>query len=86
MAVSNFHGWPRTPQWLHKFNYTINRNFVRNYAVTLGIWGTFGVTTLLYLLEPTPIARRDIFANLPVVGGYWASKLPVEHKESEDDE
>ncbi|KAJ3174773.1 hypothetical protein HDU87_006889 [Geranomyces variabilis] len=54
----------------------------RSSAPTLAAWGTAGGILALYLLEPTPIARTDIFSQLPVVGGYWAKKL--EAREQKD--
>jgi Ubiquinol-cytochrome-c reductase complex subunit (QCR10) len=29
----------------------------------------------LFLLEVTPLARKDIYSQLPLVGGFWERKL-----------
>ncbi|KAI8825650.1 uncharacterized protein EV422DRAFT_135304 [Fimicolochytrium jonesii] len=47
---------------------------------TLAAWGAFGGIAALYFLEPTPLARTDIFQNIPVVGEYWKEKLEAAQK------
>ena len=44
-------------------------------APTLLTWGAFAGITVLFLFEPVPIARRDIFSQFPIVGKYWQDKL-----------
>ncbi|KAI9099438.1 hypothetical protein DFS34DRAFT_649157 [Phlyctochytrium arcticum] len=48
---------------------------VRNYGPILATWGAAGGVVALFLLEPTPIARSDIFSQIPVVGAFWQRKL-----------
>lgn len=81
MVLPNIHGWPRVPQYIHKLELNVTRPAVRNYAGTVAIWGAFLGTTLLFLLEPAPITRKDVFSKLPIVGQYWRNKLPAEESE-----
>ncbi|KAJ3149591.1 hypothetical protein HDU89_003644 [Geranomyces variabilis] len=74
--------WVTVAPWIRKLAPLMHREKLRNYAPTLAAWGTAGGILALYLLEPTPIARTDIFSQLPVVGGYWAKKL--EAREQKD--
>ncbi|KAJ3045193.1 hypothetical protein HDV00_011063 [Rhizophlyctis rosea] len=48
---------------------------VVNYANSLATWGVMAGAAALFFLEPTPIARTDIFVKIPVVGGWWQKKL-----------
>ncbi|KAJ3051958.1 hypothetical protein HK097_007047 [Rhizophlyctis rosea] len=48
---------------------------VKTTAPALAIWGAFAGTAALFFLEPTPIARNDVFKNLPLIGGWWQKKL-----------
>nr|KAJ3420597.1 hypothetical protein HK105_005487 [Polyrhizophydium stewartii] len=45
------------------------------FSRSLVTWGVFAGVTALYLLEPTGLARRDIFVKLPIVGGFWQKRL-----------
>ncbi|KAL2911713.1 hypothetical protein HK105_208814 [Polyrhizophydium stewartii] len=56
---------PLIPRTL--INYPLSRSLVT--------WGVFAGVTALYLLEPTGLARRDIFVKLPIVGGFWQKRL-----------
>ncbi|KAJ3113170.1 hypothetical protein HDU96_003704 [Phlyctochytrium bullatum] len=53
---------------------------VRSSVVSLGIWGATLLLTAGYFLEPTPIARRDIFQNIPIIGAYWKEKLEARER------
>ncbi|KAI9009841.1 hypothetical protein BC832DRAFT_389721 [Gaertneriomyces semiglobifer] len=53
----------------------VTPQMIRGYLPSLISWGAAGGIAALFLLEPTPIARQDIFQNLPVVGGFWKQKL-----------
>ena len=46
-----------------------------NSAPTLATWGAFAGVTVIFLVEPIPIVRRDILSKLPVVGSYWENKV-----------
>ncbi|KAJ3233496.1 hypothetical protein HDU81_002237 [Chytriomyces hyalinus] len=38
-------------------------------------WGAALGLAALWIIEPTPIARRDVLQNIPVIGVYWKNKL-----------
>ncbi|KAJ3295125.1 hypothetical protein HDU76_006888, partial [Blyttiomyces sp. JEL0837] len=73
-----------TFQWISKDS----ANNMRSLSVqSLATWGVALGVTALFVLEPTPIARRDILQNIPVIGGYWKNKLEAAEPlklESED--
>ncbi|KXS19631.1 hypothetical protein M427DRAFT_29046 [Gonapodya prolifera JEL478] len=56
-------------------NRLVNGATLKNWAPTLAVWGGVLGFAALWLLEPVPTARVDIYQNLPVVGGYWKAKL-----------
>lgn len=41
----------------------------------MAVWGAALGGFALVILEVTPLARKDIFSQLPLVGGFWAKKL-----------
>ncbi|KAI8929605.1 hypothetical protein BC831DRAFT_509115 [Entophlyctis helioformis] len=61
--------------WIRYVRPAFHRQKFGNYVRSLATWGVFGGVAALYFLEPTPLARRDIFVNLPVVGSFWQKKL-----------
>jgi hypothetical protein len=42
---------------------------------TLLTWGGMLGVCGLFFLEPVPLARRDIFTQLPLIGSFWQAKL-----------
>ncbi|TPX37963.1 hypothetical protein SmJEL517_g00271 [Synchytrium microbalum] len=67
--------WTTRPPWLFQMAPLFNRQKLRNMAPTLAAWGAFAGITALLFLEPTPLARTDIFSKIPVAGAYWKNKL-----------
>ncbi|KAI9016170.1 hypothetical protein DFJ74DRAFT_679673 [Hyaloraphidium curvatum] len=48
---------------------------IKNWAPSLIGWAGVVGFAALWILEATPIARRDVFSQLPIIGGYWQKKL-----------
>ncbi|KAJ3038083.1 hypothetical protein HDU99_010335, partial [Rhizoclosmatium hyalinum] len=44
-------------------------------AQSVVVWGAGIGLAALWLIEPTPIARRDVLQNIPFIGFYWKNKL-----------
>ncbi|TPX71874.1 hypothetical protein SpCBS45565_g00805 [Spizellomyces sp. 'palustris'] len=74
--------WTTVAPWVRKIAPLVHPEKIRNYAPVIATWGAAAGITVLFFLEPTPIARTDIFQNIPVVGGFWKHKL--EAREQKD--
>ncbi|KAH6568215.1 hypothetical protein BASA50_010567 [Batrachochytrium salamandrivorans] len=61
--------------WIRTFRPAFHRQKVTNFVGSLATWGTFGGIAVLFFIEPTSLARRDIFVNIPLVGNFWQKKL-----------
>ncbi|KAJ3064877.1 hypothetical protein HDU98_011760 [Podochytrium sp. JEL0797] len=61
--------------WLRRLAPLRNRSKAMSGAASLTIWGAGIGLAALWFIEPTPIARRDVLQNIPVIGGFWKAKL-----------
>ncbi|KAL7747232.1 hypothetical protein RI367_007443 [Sorochytrium milnesiophthora] len=52
------------------------------WAPTLALWGGVVGAGALYFAERVPLIRRDVYANLPVIGSRWQKM--IEESESAD--
>ncbi|KAI9354119.1 hypothetical protein DFJ73DRAFT_827976 [Zopfochytrium polystomum] len=68
--------------WIRTLSPLRHPRKLRTFVNGLAPWGVSLGLIALFFLEPTPIARRDIFQNIPVVGGFWRQKL--EDRERKD--
>ncbi|TPX39312.1 hypothetical protein SeMB42_g04873 [Synchytrium endobioticum] len=67
--------WSTQPPWMRRMAPCFNRTKVKNVAPTLIAWGACAGIAALMLLEPTPLARKDVFSNIPLLGRFWQKKL-----------
>ncbi|EGF84469.1 hypothetical protein BATDEDRAFT_85225 [Batrachochytrium dendrobatidis JAM81] len=61
--------------WIRTLRPALHPKRIANYSTSIATWGAFAGIAALFFIEPTSLARRDIFTNIPVVGGFWQKKL-----------
>ncbi|ORY52588.1 hypothetical protein BCR33DRAFT_711862, partial [Rhizoclosmatium globosum] len=61
--------------WLRTIAPLRNRAKALSGAQSVVVWGAGIGLAALWLIEPTPIARRDVLQNIPFIGFYWKNKL-----------
>ncbi|GBE82348.1 predicted protein [Sparassis crispa] len=64
----------RTP--IHR----ISLNLARTWGTSAGWWGVGAGIYVLYLLSVTPLVKRDFLSKVPLVGSYYADKIPASDK------
>ncbi|KAL6309004.1 hypothetical protein BKA93DRAFT_821838 [Sparassis latifolia] len=59
-----------------------SQNFVepRTWGTSAGWWGVGAGIYVLYLLSVTPLVKRDFLSKVPMVGSYYADKVPASDK------
>ncbi|KAI8800464.1 hypothetical protein BJ742DRAFT_841604 [Cladochytrium replicatum] len=67
--------WLTVAPWVRTMAVLGNSQKMRNILPNLAIFGAGVGGIALFLIEPTPLVRRDIMKNVPVVGSYWQKKL-----------
>lgn len=67
--------WVQVAPWIRDLTRLTQRKRLIHAVPNLAVWGAgFGVIALL-IIEPTPLARRDILSKIPYFGAYWKNKL-----------
>jgi hypothetical protein len=41
-------------------------------------FGAAALVALLFLAEDIPTVKRDIYQNIPIIGGYWKKEIAPE--------
>ncbi|KAJ3250660.1 hypothetical protein HDU77_006464 [Chytriomyces hyalinus] len=61
--------------WLRTLAPLRNTSKAMSGAQSAVTWGAAIGLAAIWIIEPTPIARRDVLQNIPVIGVYWKNKL-----------
>ncbi|KAG2348499.1 hypothetical protein BDR05DRAFT_874747 [Suillus weaverae] len=52
----------------------------KQWGPTLGIWGVGAGTAALFLLSVTPVVKKGLLVNVPLLGNYYEDKTPASDK------
>ncbi|KAG1835673.1 ubiquinol-cytochrome-c reductase complex subunit-domain-containing protein [Suillus fuscotomentosus] len=52
----------------------------KQWGPTLGIWGVGAGAAALFLLSVTPVVKKGLLVNVPLIGNYYEDKTPASDK------
>ncbi|KAF8509548.1 cytochrome b-c1 complex subunit 10, partial [Gautieria morchelliformis] len=64
-------------------NYRIGRvtpQSLKRWGPSLALWGIGAGLYATYFLSVTPLVKRELLTKIPIVGNYYADKIPAEDK------
>ncbi|KAI8894461.1 hypothetical protein BC833DRAFT_604853 [Globomyces pollinis-pini] len=67
--------WITVAPWIRKSLAATTGPKVKGYGPSVLLWGAAAGIFVLDIVEVTPLFRREVFAKLPIVGGYWQRKI-----------
>jgi Ni/Fe-hydrogenase subunit HybB-like protein len=72
--------WVATASWIKPLLHFSHPTRLRAYGPSIFGWGIAVGTIAITILEYTPILRRDVLQNLPLVGTFWKTKLELKNR------
>lgn len=72
--------WVTTAHWIRPFAHFSHPTRLKAYGPSIVGWGVAVGIIAFNFLEVTPIMRRDVFQNIPLVGQYWKRKLELRER------
>ncbi|KAJ3258985.1 hypothetical protein HK103_003126 [Boothiomyces macroporosus] len=67
--------WLTTAPWIRSTLSVSHPQKIKASIPSYAGWGAAVGILALFFVEVTPLFRREVFAKIPVVGGFWQKKL-----------